>query len=226
MKIIELEEINSTNEYCKTLNENAVVFARRQSCGKGTNGRSFSSLDGGMFVSVLRNYKNFKSSEAFKIMINSCVAVCKTVESFGVKPIIRWANDVLVNGRKICGTLIENTFSSGMITRSIVGIGINVNNELPDELIRIATSLKKELNKNIDLESVKREFLKNIDSEFTINDYKSYINYFNKKVTLKTNEGEFAAVALDVDDSGNLICAIDGKIKTISSAEVSLRTHV
>lgn len=224
MKIIELDEVSSTNDYCKTLTENSVVFARRQSCGKGTKGRSFSSGEGGFYVSIVNFYKDFKSENAFKIMVNSCVAVCKTVEYFNLKPEIRWANDVLVKGKKICGTLIENTFNKNIISRSIVGIGINVNNELPTELSDIATSLSCELNSKINLQTVKKVFLKNINKNFSVNDYKNYIGWFNSTVTLKTANGEEKAVAKDVDMSGNLICEIDGNIKIVSAAEVSLRT--
>ena len=110
MRIIELSECDSTNEYLKRLNgeEDTIVTALRQTAGKGTKGRSFSSADGGLYLSVMRFYENFSAANAFEIMINSCVAVCKTVEDFGITPVIRWANDVLVNGRKICGTLIES----------------------------------------------------------------------------------------------------------------------
>ena len=124
MKIIRLEEVGSTNEYCKgnDCGKDLFVVAKRQSAGKGTKGRSFSSNEGGLYVSVMRHYKNFPANEAFKIMVNACVAVCKTLEAFGVKPRIRWANDVLVGDKKICGTLIENSFSNGKISRSIVGM--------------------------------------------------------------------------------------------------------
>ena len=135
MKIIELDEVDSTNEYCKRLetDEDVAVIAKRQISGKGTKGRVFISERGGVYLSVMRFYKDFICRDAFKIMVNSCVAVCKTLEAYSVKPNIRWANDVLVGGKKISGTLIENSFGKGG-ARSIVGIGLNVNNPIPDEL--------------------------------------------------------------------------------------------
>ena len=225
MRIIELSECDSTNEYLKRLDgeEDTVVTALRQTAGKGTKGRSFSSADGGLYLSVMRFYENFPAANAFEIMINSCVAVCKTVEGFGIKPVIRWANDVLVNGRKICGTLIENTFAGANIRRSIVGMGINVNNELPSELRQIAVSMCEILGKMISLQTVKQALIANLQKSFTINDYKKYIDWFGKEVVLRTDKESYTATALDVTADGRLVVSCDGKIIEISSAEVSLR---
>ena len=199
MKIIELGEIDSTNEYCKRRGkENLIVTAVSQTSGKGTKGRSYVSDEGGLYLSVMRHYDNFLSCNAFKIMVNACVAVCRTVQSFGLKPVIRWANDVLVNGKKICGTLIENTFSGSYISRSIVGMGINVNNKLPYELKNIATSLSAELGKPVDIKAVRSELVKNLQKDYT-------------------------AIAVDVDYDGGLLCVIAGSVNKINSAEVSLR---
>ncbi len=225
MRIIELSECDSTNEYLKRLNgeEDTIVTALRQTAGKGTKGRSFSSADGGLYLSVMRFYENFSAANAFEIMINSCVAVCKTVEGFGIKPVIRWANDVLVNGRKICGTLIENTFAGANIRRSIVGMGINVNNELPPELRQIAVSMREILGNRLSLQTVKKALIANLQKSFTIDDYKNYIDWFGKEVVLRTDKESYTATALDVTADGRLVVSRDGKIIEISSAEVSLR---
>lgn len=225
MKIIELEEVDSTNNFCKRykVHEDIVVTAVRQSGGRGTKGRSFSSEEGGLYVSVMKNYKNFYAGNAFKIMLNTCAAVCETLESFGVNPVIRWANDVLVNGKKICGTLIENTFSGAYISRSIVGTGINVNNKIPAELKEIATSLSEELKKEVNISAVKTSLFENLKKDYSVNDYKKYINWLDSEVTLKTNEESITATALDIAEDGRLIVKINGEIKKISSAEVSLR---
>lgn len=225
MRIIELAECDSTNEYLKRLNgeEDTIVTAMRQTAGKGTKGRSFSSADGGLYLSVMRFYENFSAANAFEIMINSCVAVCKTVEGFGIKPVIRWANDVLVNGRKICGTLIENTFAGANIRRSIVGMGINVNNELPPELSQIAVSMREILGNRLNLQTVKQAHIANLQKSFTIDDYKNYIDWFGKEVVLRTDKESYTATALDVTADGRLVVSRDGKIIEISSAEVSLR---
>ena len=225
MKIIELESVDSTNEYCKREHgkKDIIVVAKRQTAGKGTKGRNFVSDDGGLYLSVMRYYKDFKTTEAFRIMVDASVAVCRTVESFGLKPVIRWANDVLVNGKKICGTLIESTFSGSFISRSIVGIGVNVNNRLPEELRAIATTLSSETGGEIPLEKVRDILAANLSKRYSVAEYKKYINWFGREVTLRTSGGEQTACAVDVDADGSLICVIGGSLKKISSAEVSLR---
>ncbi|MBD5584046.1 MAG: biotin--[acetyl-CoA-carboxylase] ligase [Clostridia bacterium] len=225
MKIIELKEVDSTNEYCKRQNfsEDVAVIALRQTAGKGTKGRSFISEEGGLYVTTVRHYKNLPAENAFHIMINSCVAVCRTLEYFNITPVIRWANDVLVNGKKICGTLIENTFSNGYITRSIVGMGINVNNGISPKLKDIAVSMKEILGKSLDLEEVKSVFLQNLEKNYEISDYKRYINWFNRQIILKTDENERVATALDISENGRLLVDWCGNMLEISSAEVSLR---
>lgn len=225
MKIIKLEEVGSTNDFCKENDggRDLFVVAKRQSAGKGTKGRSFSSNEGGLYVSVMRHYKNFPADEAFKIMVNACVAVCKTLEAFSVKPRIRWANDVLAGDKKICGTLIENSFSNGKIIRSIVGMGINVNNGFPAELQNIAASVLSCTGRKTPLKRIERTLYRNLKKQFTIGDYKSYIDWFGKSVIIKTAEEEREVTALDVSADGRLIVNWCGNMLEISAAEVSLR---
>lgn len=225
MRIISLTEVDSTNEYCKRNSHGEEIFvtAVRQTGGKGTKGRSFVSDEGGLYASVMRFHNNFLAADAFKIMVDACVAVCKTLEGFRVRPVIRWANDVLIGGKKICGTLIENTFSGSFISRSIIGMGINVNNAFPEELSNTATSLSAETGKSIPVRDVCQALYKNLRHAYSVAEYKKYIDWLGKEVTLKTSEGERIATAVDVDADGSLICVIGGSLKKISSAEVSLR---
>lgn len=225
-KIIELEEIDSTNEFCKRFNfdEDVIVTAERQVKGKGTNGRDFVSEKGGLYVSVMRKYKDFNFSDTFSIMINACVAVCRTVERFGLKPCVKWANDVLVGGKKICGTLIENRLGAGNVCTSIVGIGINVNNVLPDDLKDIATTMSEQKGgKKISVKKVRDCLIGNLEEKYTVEDYKKYVDWFGQEVYLDSNGTRTEAIALDVDADGNLVCEIKGQIRKISSAEMSLR---
>ncbi len=80
--------ISSTQEYAEKM----------KPYGKGTKGRSFSSEKGGVYLSVLRFYENLPAKDAFLIMAGTCAAVCKTLESGGLQPKIKWPNDVFVGG--------------------------------------------------------------------------------------------------------------------------------
>lgn len=226
MEIIELDEIDSTNEFCKRLTDfegDVIVVAERQTKGKGTNGRSFVSGVGGLYVSRMRKFENFDFSRTFSIMINACVAVCRTVESYGITPNAKWANDVLVNGKKICGTLIENRLGADNVCTSIVGIGLNINNVLPDELKKIATTMSEQKGRKLNISGVRNRLIKNLKKEYTVDDYKKYVDWFGQEVYLDSQGKRTTAVALDVDADGSLVCDIQGKIKKISSAEMRLR---
>lgn len=225
IKIIELDEIDSTNEFCKRFSgeEELIVTAKKQTAGKGTKGRSFISDEGGLYVSTLKKYRDFDFSLTFGIMINSCVAVCRTLEKFGLKPQVKWANDVLVNGKKICGTLIENRLGAGNICTSVVGIGLNINNTLPKELEDIATTMSQCRGRKFNVKSVCNELVKNLRKDYTVQDYKAYVDWFGKTVFLDCNGTREEAVALDVDECGNLVCDIGGETRKISSAEMSMR---
>lgn len=226
MKIIELDETDSTNEYIKRMNFSGevTVIARRQTAGRGTKGRSFVSGEGGLYLSVLRIFEKFDPRDAFRIMVNACTAVCKTIQSFGVTPEIRWANDVLVGGKKICGTLIENSFSGNGL-RSLTGIGLNVTNRLPPELKDIAVNLSEVSPIKVTVREVGQKLIKNLSNEYTIEEYKSYIGFFGKKITLITSSGSRSATALDVAADGRLkVLEENGEVSLISAAEVSLKS--
>ena len=157
-KIEYFTEIDSTNEYAKTkraARQNRIAVAESQSGGKGTKGRSFSSGKGGVYLSMLTFYKEFPAKNAFQIMASTAVAVAKTLEAFGLKPVIKWANDIFVDGKKICGILIENTFSGAYVDNAVIGVGLNVSNELPAELNDIAITMEQALKKRVDVNTVR-----------------------------------------------------------------------
>lgn len=227
MNKIIFDVLDSTNDYCKQNDDgkDMVVIAKEQTLGRGTKGRSFISADGGLYLSIMRHFNNFKVQNAFKIMINTAVAVCKTLENYGVNPTIKWPNDVLINGKKISGTLIENTFSGDNISRSIVGIGININNSLSSEIENIATSLSQELSKIFNVEEVIELLLKNLEKDYTLQDYTSKIDWLGKTINVISGEKTLIATAKGVSQDGRLICIVDGKEMAFSSAEVSVRTQ-
>lgn len=227
-KIFKLEEIDSTNLFCKRCNAeefdcDVIVTANRQLNGMGTKGRSFSSEEGGLYVSLLRKYEEFDFANTFSIMINACVAVCETLKKIGLEPRIKWANDVLVGDKKICGTLIENRLSQNNVCTSVVGIGINVNNPLPDELKDIATSVGEIKGKKYSVKRVRNILLKKLRKNYTVADYKRFVDWFGQEVDLICGGEVVSATAVDVDNDGSLVCNMDGVLKKINSAEMSLR---
>ncbi len=222
---IRLDSIDSTNEYVKNLSlgGDVVALAKTQTGGKGTKGRSFESAEGGVYLSLARRFENFPAAEAFKIMAGVSTAVCKTLVSFGVKPVIKWPNDVHVGGKKICGILIENTFSGPKISRSIIGVGLNVNNALSDALTEIATTLALETGKNVAVDDVAKTLIDNIYAPFSMDEYLSFVGHMGARVDLIMGDKRVPARLIRVDDTGGLICEMEGEERRFTALEISIR---
>ena len=226
MKIELIDKTNSTNEYIKQYIEDGqdvLVCSRIQTGGRGTKGRSFSSTEGGVYLSALRFFSQLSNKDAFRLLQHAAVAVCLTVESFGVKPCIKWANDVLVNGRKIAGILIENTFSGSFIKNSVVGIGLNVCNDL-GELNDIAINLSEAAGRAIRTEEARDRLIKYFCETGLIESEKEYgRRLLLGKVKVIEGDKSFSAVAKRVLEDGRLEVETDGGVRLLSAAEVSIR---
>ncbi len=225
-KRVHFESIASTQDYAREKRADGqalIVTATVQTGGKGTKGRSFESGKGGVYLSKLSFYRGFPAKDAFQIMAGAAVAVCETLKSTGLTPVIKWPNDIFVNGKKICGILIENTFSGGEIASSIVGIGLNIHNELSRELQDIATTVKKETGKTFSVEAIAQTLLDELVKPVSMEKYLSHIGYMGRKATLHFGDERIPATLLSVDKEGGLLVEIEGKRKRFTSAEVSLR---
>lgn len=230
MKIIRFEEIDSTNDYVKSLlrsgktdGEDLVVTAKKQTGGRGTKGRSFVSEEGGVYLTRLYFYRDFPASDAFLVMAGASVAVCRTLEKFGLTATIKWPNDVYVNDKKICGILIENTFSGATISSSVVGIGLNVNNSLPEELKDAAISMREAAGKAFDRAAVENALIEETGNPCPIDEYRKRVGYLDRRVSLFFGDECVPAYALFVNERGELVAEIDGARRAVTAAEVSLR---
>ena len=220
------EEIASTNDYAKqkrSEGRNLLIIAKSQTGGRGTKGRSFSSALGGLYFTALTFYENFPVREAFTIMQGIAAAVCETLKSFSLNPKIKWPNDIFVNGKKICGILIENAFSGNTIRSSVVGVGLNVSNRLPTELEEIATTVSRETGREITVDEVERVFLDKIFEERINERYASYLGWIGEEVTLVLNTAQRRVKVLGVDDTGALIAETEKGVEKFAAAEISLR---
>ncbi len=221
---IALDEVGSTNDYAKDKRSEGrelVVTAKRQIGGRGTKGRAFSSNEGGVYLSLL-NYPNSPAKDAYQITLGAAVAVCKTLEEYGVKPVIKWVNDVFVNGKKIAGILVENALSGGLVSSSVVGVGLNVNNVLPAELLEIATTLEK-AGGTASVEEVTEKLLAHLEEEFSMEEYRRRLGFVGERVTLIKEEKSVSATLLGVTDLGELQVEIEGETVLAAFGEVSLR---
>lgn len=221
IKKIYFDEIDSTNDYAISHDEPSdfAVIAKRQTGGKGTKGRSFSSEIGGAYLTLVRYYP-LKAENSFKIMASSCLAVAKTLGVYGINASVKWANDVLAGGKKICGILIKNSFEGEYVKKSVIGIGVNLNNEIPKELRDVAVTAKELINREIDTDEFIDRLIENLYEDYSMDEYRSKNIVLGKEIKVIEGEKTYYAKAAGIADNGNLILS-DGRI--LSYGEVSIR---
>lgn len=205
MKTTIFDTLPSTNDYCETreFGEDTAIIAREQTGGKGTKGRSFSSPRGGVYLSLVRYYP-CKAENSFSLMIASCMAVVKTLELYGVRADVKWPNDVFLNGKKICGILIKNSFEGENVKKSITGIGVNVNNDIPKDLADIAINLKSIVGE-VDIDEFYKRLIENLYADYSVDEYRSRNIVLGKEITVIKNGESRKAVAEDVAANGSLV---------------------
>lgn len=223
MIIEHLNKVDSTNKYILRYvkdRQDAIVYADEQTDGAGTKGRSFISEKGGLYVSFLKFYRFLPAKNAFKIMLDYSVGVVKTLAAFGIKAQIKWPNDIYVNGKKICGILIKNSFSGELVDYSIAGIGINVNNDIAAPIKDIAISMKSVAQNSFNIDSVLMSLSANVFSENTIQEYREHSLVLGKKIKVIRNNSVSIEQAEDITEDGRLILK-NGEI--LSAAELDLK---
>lgn len=205
MKTTIFDTLPSTNDYCETreFGEDTAIIAREQTGGKGTKGRSFSSPRGGVYLSLVRYYP-CKAENSFSLMIASCMAVVKTFEFYGVRADVKWPNDVFLNGKKICGILIRNSFEGENVKKSITGIGVNVNNDIPKDLADIAINLKSVVGE-VDIDEFYKRLIENLYADYSVDEYRSRNIVLGKEITVIKNGESRKAVAEDIAADGSLV---------------------
>ncbi len=221
----------STNDYLKekraailrgeALKANYIVTAKGQTKGRGTKGRSFLSEEGGVYLSMLTFYQDFKAKDAFLLLAKAAVAVCETLRFFGLDPVIKWSNDIYVHDKKIAGILIENVFSGENISSSIIGIGLNVTNILAPSIVNIATTIKQESGKSYAVSEVVERLILELSKEHTMQEYLSCIGYMGREFLLLIGDEHVHGRLLFVDEQGGLHVEINGEERRLTSAEVS-----
>lgn len=233
---VRYEETTSTNDICKQLaqsgRDNNAVIALRQTAGRGRLGRSFLSPEGGLYLSAL--WRGCERAEVMRVTPMAAVAVCRAIETLcSAHCAIKWCNDVVLHGKKLCGILTESSLQpDGGADWLTVGIGINVATPaLPPEIASFATSLAAE-GYSVDRDALAEEILCQLSALrqalATPNDwrydYRARCLNVGKPVRLLRGGGETSALALAIDDDFGLTVRYgDGQTETVRSGEVSVR---
>lgn len=241
--VIVLEQADSTNNVAKQLGAQGapggtVVVTEHQTGGRGRLGRSFASPPGGVYLSVLLR-PEAELSELMHLTAMTAVAMRRAIcDCCGFAPDIKWTNDLLWQGKKLCGILTELSCEaeSGRLEYAVIGIGVNCNTrtaDLPPEVQPIAGSLAeiagRELNPN-ELAAAMIRRLRELSEQMLsartawMREYRSACVTLGKQVLLVRGEEKRPAFALDVDEEGGLVVRYeDGSIATVSSGEASVR---
>ena len=207
MNTLWLDTIDSTNsEALRRLPELAdgtVLAAREQTAGRGQRGNTWFTEPGKnlTFSIVLKNLP-LSAPESIRLNFLTSVAVASFLESHGVTAAIKWPNDIYVDGRKICGMLIENTLGpGGRLMASVIGIGINMNQMVFPQLAN-ATSLTLFTGKESVLESALEEFLGVFESWFARLDSEELTTAYSARLYRKGVPSRYHDLLTDCEYQG------------------------
>ena len=169
-KIKYFDELPSTHLYVKEnqdkLENGTVIIANKQTAGIGTHGRTWYTGSGDNIAMSMLFKPECDLSSLNNITVDVAQSIKKTIRNlYNIGLNIKYHNDLLLNGKKICGILTEINTISGKINYLIISLGFNVNEICFDEeTIKIATSLKKEYNKNFDRKEIILRIIQNINN--------------------------------------------------------------
>lgn len=240
-KLICLDTVDSTNTYLKKLanegcDEGTVVVADAQTAGRGRMGRAFYSKGGvGVYLSVLLK-PECTPETAGSLTPHVAVAVSKAIERVcGVKTDIKWVNDLLIGGRKICGVLCESSIGpDGMPDYVVCGVGVNVLNrpeDFPDSIKDTAGSIFTQCGIEVErgkliaaiIEEVMRMYiLWTKDKKAYLEEYRARCITTGRYIQIKSASGLADAYAKEISDDFGLTVNAAGGTVTLHSGEVSI----
>lgn len=241
-KTVFFEEVDSTNNAAKKMAEDGaphgcLVIAENQNAGKGRRGRSWSSPEGtGIWMTFILRPR-IEPQSASMLTLVAAMAVRKAVfRETGLETVIKWPNDLVAGGKKICGILTEMSAEPERINYVVVGVGINANiQKFPDEIRGVATSLLLETGKKADrsklvasygnaFEEYYDRFVEKGNLELLKEEYNGCLANFGNQVKILDPAGEFTGISEGINDFGELLVTDgEGKKRTIRSGEVSVR---
>ncbi len=236
-----LPETDSTNNEAKRLAEagashGTLVVAEFQEAGKGRRGRSWVSQSGtGIWMTILLR-PQFPPSQASMLTLLAAMAVADGIEEVtGLRAAIKWPNDIVFRGKKICGILTEMSAEPDYINHVVVGIGINANiREFPEELGEKATSLFLDQGKSVNRAAVIAavwkaferhydQFLKTADLSVLRDKYEERLINKGEEVCVLDPKGNWKGVAHGIDERGRLLVEVEKQVRAVDSGEVSVR---
>ena len=230
VKLLKFRSVDSTNTLAKKLVINGekmpfLVITNKQTAGRGRQGKNFYSKRNCGIYMTLAVDKDFVSSSA--ITAAAAVSVATAInERCSLDAKIKWVNDIYIESKKASGILCEAVKDTDNNLKGyIIGIGINVGiKKFPKDIENIATSIKVK-DKNLLAATVINNLLWNLADKdnYFLEKYKDLSLVLGKEIIYTENGKEKTAKAVDIDNNGGLIIEENGKNKTLSGGEISVR---
>ncbi len=214
--IYRFDTLTSTNDEARNprYKHGDIIVADYQTAGRGQRGNSWSSNAGqNLMFSIVLQPEKLRASHQFSMLECVALALTDTFEVFGIATTIKWTNDIYVGDRKMVGVLIENSLTDGYVSRSIVGIGINVNQTEFDPSLPNPTSMAAECGQTFACDEVLNKFyecltlrLKSLNTEDIHNEYCSRLYRKGVEAEYALPDGtRFRGRICDVEPTGALL---------------------
>ena len=231
-----LDIIDSTNSYAfnlresKDFKEGLVITTNFQKKGQGQRGSIWESQKGkNILLSAVFEF-NISIKKQFDICKLVSLSLIKLLSNLNIDAKIKWPNDILVNNKKIAGILINNIISKDLISYSVIGIGLNVNQHVFNKYIPMATSIFLEtgLQNNIEkmqyklLEQIKFDIVNYFQSKNISSKYLDFLYRINKVSFFESGSQKFNGIIRGVEDSGLLIVETENEIIKFNTKEIKM----
>lgn len=218
----DFDSLESTNDYALTQSaavKKALYTAKEQTKGRGRRGRSWISPQGNLYMSQLL----LTAKSPIDLVYISAISIAQTISFFNavLNPQIKWPNDVLIEGKKVCGILIEKSISGS----SIIGIGVNLTSSPKAKVIYPTASLK-DFNLNVSREDFMAKYLAFFDANMS-KTLPQLIDYFmtrayklNETVTINLSDKKISGCFIGIDEKGFLLLKQGTKTTSINTGEI------
>jgi BirA family biotin operon repressor/biotin-[acetyl-CoA-carboxylase] ligase len=236
------EETTSTNDVVEKLarngvKEGVVVFTESQTRGRGRLGRKWiSPARKGLWFSILLR-PDMRAQETTRLTVASATALRRAIESeTGLRPEIKWPNDLLLSGKKVAGILTELAGELDHVRYVILGIGVDVNlnpGEFAGDVRKTATSLKAELGRAVSRADMAVAILRELDRDYgrlsagqfeaVADEWEGYCTTIGQEVVIRTSDREIRGRAESLAEDGALLLRTDhGHLERIVGGDVTL----
>ncbi len=237
-EIVLLEQTDSTNRHARALAaqgaaHGTLVLANEQTAGRGRRGRGWISPAGeGVFLSLILR-PDVPPAQAATLSLRTALAVAEAIRrETGLDARIKWPNDIVVDGRKVCGMLLEMDATAEVLHSVVAGVGINVHQmQFDAEIARTASSLDLLTGRRISRTALIRAFLEEferaaaMDDETMMRTYRACSATLGQRVRVIGLKETYTGTAERVTDGGTLLVRTDadGALREVLAADVSVR---